>query len=380
MKRIIYWGWASIYILCMSLEGCTSKKTSEHSNHDVMESEIYANDSTRQTVATTENGVFKGTWSYRECLIKDENDQYGEPYQIFFNIDLYAKTVEHGGEKTHGGFYVNNGYHEGGGDITSVCINGNEAQIEYTDPAGLVYSATLIYIPETKQLEFIDGEVVGKPVDDKDINSLLQFHRAIPKQKILEAVCEGEPHPMSARKGLGLYGNVKTLTDEENCVIQFDKIGNILSISFNNQQAQIYYYNTLCTEYTIDGWGPYCITYDEHKRSELSKDESDTDGSVTYLFDNQNRVIECSRVQRMSLVTSTFTYSGSNKLPDNKIISDYDETGSYKLIDTYDYVEVDEQGNWLKRKVTRTLEATIEEKTTVRTEPVRIETRAIEYF
>lgn len=56
----------------------------------------------------------------------------------------------------------------------------------------------------------------------------------------------------------------------------------------------------------------------------------------------------------MIYLTETFTYTGVNLLPDSKSVHDYDETGDYLTTDRYEYLEVDEHGNWLKRKVTRT--------------------------
>ena len=116
----------------------------------------------------------------------------------------------------------------------------------------------------------------------------------------------------------------------------------------------------------------------------MSKYESDMEGSVEYLFDEQDRIIERKSQVRMIYLTETFTYTGVNLLPDSKSVHDYDETGDYLTTDRYEYLEVDEHGNWLKRKVTRTNQVKEYkengESFSTKTEPERIETQSLEYF
>lgn len=158
-----------IAILALASGSCTGK-SSKSDNSVIDES----------------NKVFKGHWVYKE----EPLDAGLDSYIMTFNIDLYAKTIDNNGEMTHGGFYVNNGFHEGSGDITSVQVDGNEAHIEYLDPAGLTYSATLTYYPKTRQLKFEDGEYINKGTEDDESGSSFQgeYHRAIPVKQILEIV------------------------------------------------------------------------------------------------------------------------------------------------------------------------------------------------
>lgn len=193
------------------------------------------------------------------------------------------------------------------------------------------------------------------------------------------------PHPLSARKGLGLYGSVSSVTDSEGQTILFNLVGNIMSIQRQNGHSEVYRYNDEGTEYSKDNWGSYTITYSDHKRSDMSNNESDMEGSVEYLFDEQNRIIERKSQVRMIYLTETFTYTGANLLPDSKSVHDYDETGDYLTTDRYEYLEVDEYGNWLKRKVIRTCKVTEyveggEDIVKTETEPDRIETQIIKYF
>lgn len=377
--------------VCLGLFGCSNRKTSGKECTDVMlmEPESQGGDSVERNMQTVSekvgDGVFKGTWLYKEYpeYLDEQRKQLSDPYIMSLRIDLYAKTIENGsGVNTYGGFYVSNGLHEGTGDIVSTRIEGNKAYIEYIDPACLTYSATLIYNSGTKQIEFVDGDIV----DDVDTDAASrQAHRAIPVRRLLEMYVTPVPHPLSARKGLGIYGNAEKVVKAEKETILFDRAGNITSKIDSNNQVLTYYYDTKSTAYSIDGGSPYIITYSAHKRSDMSKDESDTEGSVEYLFDEQDRIIECKRQVRMAYVTETFTYTGTNLLPDSREVSDYDECGMYLTTDVYEYLEVDKQGNWLKRKVSRTHKVKEfggdgEDIETTETEPVRIETQTIKYY
>lgn len=87
----------------------------------------------------------------------------------------------------------------------------------------------------------------------------------------------------------------------------------------------------------------------------------------------------------MTYLTETYTYTGTNLLPDSRNSHDYDETGDYLTADRYEYLEVDKHGNWLKRKVVRTNKVTEyvdggEDIVKTETEPERIETQTIKYF
>ena len=338
--------------------------------------------STKGGQSTETDEIFKGVWFNSEEPLNENID----PYFMYINIDLYAKTIEErgGGEMTHGDFYVNNGFFEQGGDITSARLEGNKAYIEYIDPAALTYSATLTYIPETRQLKFEDGDIVKKGGEEEEMilsgNLYGQYHRAIPSELILDALL---PHPRSARKGLCIYGNVSKVTEDNGNVIEFDKIGNILKeVSNNGEYTETYEYVVPYKKYMVNGFGPYNIAYTEHERKDLREHDFDTEGSVEYYFDDLNRIIKLIEHIRMIYRPTTFTYTGKNKLPDSMKISDYDEYGDYTTLEKYEYLEVDEQGNWLKRKVIRTQINEDDENNDkeTHTDPPYIETRIIEYF
>ncbi|WP_278625054.1 hypothetical protein [Parabacteroides gordonii] len=342
--------------------------------------------STKGGQSTETDEIFKGVWFNSEEPLNENID----PFFMYINIDLYAKTIEErgGGEMTHGDFYVNNGFFEQGGDITSARLEGNKAYIEYIDPAALTYSATLTYIPETRQLKFEDGDIVKKGGEEEEMilsgNLYGQYHRAIPSELILDALL---PHPRSARKGLCIYGNVSKVTEDNGNVIEFDKIGNILKeVSNNGEYTETYEYVVAYKKYTLNGSGPYNIIYSDHERKDLGENKADTEGSVEYYFDDQDRIIKYTKDVWMSSLEKTFTYNGKQKLPDSMKAIVYGEYGTYTTTEVYEYPEVDKQGNWLKRKVTRTKENSGTDEnyendyTETITDPPYIETRIIEYF
>lgn len=193
------------------------------------------------------------------------------------------------------------------------------------------------------------------------------------------------PHPHSARKGLGIYGNVRKVTDDKGNVIEFDKVGNILKeITGDGKNTKTYEYVVPNKKYIVNGSGSYKITYSGLKRSDINQNY--TDDFVEYTFDNQNRIIEYKTLVWPGVGTWTFNYIGENILPNSLQIHTYDEYGTYLTMDRYEYLDVDEQGNWLKRKVTQTHENTGTDEnyendyTETHTDTPYIETRTIEYF
>lgn len=318
-------------------------------------------------------------------------DEDSDPFFMFMNIDLYAKTVSKGmyDEKCHGGFFVDHDLYEQGGDIVSARCEGNKAYIEYIDPSGLTYAATLTYNPKTRQLKFEDGDIVkqgGKDEEEILANRFYyQYHKNIPSVRLLDALL---PHPHSARKGLGIYGNASKVTKDNGDVFEFDMLGNILRVEYGHGYTKEYDYVVPYKKYQINDWSnPYKIIYSNHKRSDLSEDKTDTEGSVEYFFDDQDRIVKRVEQIRMVFEPTIYTYTGKNKLPDSEKSLTYDEYSDFTILNTFEYLEVDEQGNWLKRRVTRTTEfneyAMVEgetDSTEIHTDPPIIETRTIEYF
>lgn len=315
------------------------------------------------------------------CPLAEPRVQYGD---LSFRIDgnnvfmarAYSSVPEDGDlwKSVYQGATIYYGKIEGNRLVFTRSLSRFDLTLDSLAPSELeeIEPYTAYYSPVERG--FIFEGALFKAVDlDEDSNTV----------SVIEDT--GVPHPLSARKGLCIYGNVESVTDSEGKTTRFDKVGNILTIGSDNRTSQTYSYNIGRTEYSVNGFGPYVITYSNHKRSDMRAHEYDTEGSVEYLFDGQDRIIERKSQVRMIYLTETFTYTGANLLPDSKSVHDYDETGDYLTTDRYEYLEVDKHGNWLKRKVLRTCKVTEyveggEDIVKTETEPDHIETQIIKYF
>lgn len=186
---------------------------------------------------------------------------------------------------------------------------------------------------------------------------------------------------MTGWRGKGLYGKVKTVVDSEGDVTTFNPLGNIISKKWKNGSGNNYLYIAL-TRYTINGHGPFNITFTDNKR--LETDSKEPEIPDQYTFDSEGRVIEYQYLSWPAKATETYTYRGSEKLPYKMVLHDYDEYGDYLYTNIYQYITIDTHGNWTKRKVDSTLKTKeyVEngnDKITTETRTV-YETRTITYY
>lgn len=225
----------------------------------------------------------------------------------------------------------------------------------------------------------------------QDPNAKITFRRVIQyhEQSSSSLTSETEPStlPLTAVRGHGLYGKVKSVSDN-NCTITFNKEGNIVSKVWKDEynSRDDYTYESP-TRYMIGTViGPYRITCEGNIRKE--EDEKGIELPVEYKFDKQGRVIYYSYPQGMMGVTEEYSYTGNDKQPNSMRIESPYEEGNDVSISKYTYLKFDKQGNWTKRKVNRTWEITEyireeggdSEKTRTETDPEFIETRTIQYF
>lgn len=190
-----------------------------------------------------------------------------------------------------------------------------------------------------------------------------------------------KPAQMTGWKSQGLNGNVKTVVSGNGESISFNQLGNIISRKLEDGNECTYSY-TNQSQYMVDGYGPYIITFTDNQRVET--DSQDPEVPNQYTFDSQGRVILFQFLSWPAKATKAFEYKDSEKLPRKMIWHDYDEYGDYLYTDIYEYITVDKYGNWTKRKVTKTFQCTeyIEEgddKVTTETKTV-YETRIITYY
>lgn len=190
-----------------------------------------------------------------------------------------------------------------------------------------------------------------------------------------------KPEQMTARKAKGLYGNVKTVTDNKGESISFNQLGNIISIESKEDGKRTYSYSSP-SQYTVDGYGPYKITFTDNSR--IVTDTSDPGVPDVYTFDNQGRLMTHQFLYYMSIDTETYKYKGSEKLPSMMIFEDHYETGEELYTNSFENITIDAYGNWTKRKVTITQESTEyvengKDKVTTETKTF-YETRTITYY
>lgn len=163
------------------------------------------------------------------------------------------------------------------------------------------------------------------------------------------------PEQMTASMGNGLYGPVKSVTDNEGLTISFDKLGNISSKVWKDGYQNVYSYSSPY-QYTVNERDSYKITFADNKRIVI--DAQYPDWPEHYIFDNQGRLIEAKYMIWPSMGTEKYTYAGTERLPSKSTLEHYDEMGNYFFTYLYEYVNVDSHGNWTKRKVNGTLKVT----------------------
>lgn len=164
------------------------------------------------------------------------------------------------------------------------------------------------------------------------------------------------PEQMTGAMCKGLYGNVKTVTDNEGTTMTFNKQGNLISKKWKTGSESVYSYITPF-QYTIDGHGSYKITFAENKRFETDSQEPECPPEH-YIFDNQGRLIEAMYMMWPAMATEKYTYMGSERLPSKMTLENFDEMGTYLFTYIYEYIDVDAHGNWTKRKVAASLKTT----------------------
>ena len=181
----------------------------------------------------------------------------------------------------------------------------------------------------------------------------------------------------TAVQGYGLYGCVKSVTTDGH-TISFDEYGNVVS------DGNSYIYQSP-TQYMINNViGPYRIICKDNIRRE--EDEQGIEMPIEYEFDERGRVIHRRYAENMMPIEVKYTYDGRDKHPSSMTYRASYEDGEDKYTDQYTYLELDDQGNWTKRKVNRSWEVVTynhvdnTEEVSHKTDPEFTETRSVVYF
>lgn len=200
---------------------------------------------------------------------------------------------------------------------------------------------------------------------------------------------------ITVRCGRGLYGKVKNVTDEH-CIITFNEEGYIISKEWKDKRNNRIDYKYISpTEYVDidpsvcnDETWTHVISYIEDTLKVIYKHKEYEELEAEYVFDTQGRIINYNYADGMMPVCEEYVYNGNNKYPDSMQIAAYYEEGKDISNSSFTYLEIDQQGNWTKRKVNRTWNITKyiydidgdSEKESTITDPEFIETRTITYY
>lgn len=218
----------------------------------------------------------------------------------------------------------------------------------------------------------------------------VSFHREIEyHEKTAEEEAEARAEEIkkntpkfTAVQGYGLYGRVKSVTSKDyegnNVTMIFNEYGNIINDGYNE------YTFSSPTEYSCGIIGPFKISCEGNIRKE--EDIKGIEGTAEYEFDKKGRVVR-HKISSMHFEEEKFIYEGKGKHPIQSMTEFGDEVGTYITTNKYSYVEFDEQGNWIKRKVNSSWENEeylhdendTSEKSTG-TKPEYMETRSITYY
>ncbi|PXV58474.1 hypothetical protein CLV62_14625 [Dysgonomonas alginatilytica] len=195
--------------------------------------------------------------------------------------------------------------------------------------------------------------------------------------------------PMSGWKAYGLIGKVKTVKENNGYQLEFNTDGNVIKIVKKYSDSESIFIRkydspSMYTEILREGSTAYeIILKDNIRKEKIVDDYPDEEKYFSYTFDKQGRVIEFNdRLTYWNHNSNSYIYEkDSDVLPQKEIFDEGWEDGSCTIISTFEYLKVDNMGNWTERKVNKkvTEYESMGEKKTQKTDS-QIETRIITYF
>ena len=183
---------------------------------------------------------------------------------------------------------------------------------------------------------------------------------------LLAAACGDSRTEISDRKGMNLYGKVKSVTD-----------------SMYTTTPELYI--------TSDSrWSNYARHYQVIRSKDtlrvIAKHNEYEEMDREYVFDAQGRVVRYLHFDGMMPIVEEYKYDGEDKHPSEMKYTASYEDGQDIFTCRFSYLEIDKEGNWLQREVNRTWEIVMynhvdnTEETSTQTDPPFIETRSITYY
>lgn len=354
------------------------------------------------------DGPFKGVWAYSEPPEEEDGRMFGG-YDMVLVLDFYGKSVTDGtsDEKTAGGFDVSTVWNTSSCKILSFRPDGNKAEITYEDLG--IYSATLIYHPDTKQMEMIDGKLIKADEEVPDVvrneshiireRTLLEFktrevvrHDQERKTQVAESSSEEEVEiqktPLTSRSLFQLAGPVKEVTitqksGKENTMkdmycyqdgtikAMFDPTGALTRIAYSGGPVEFRFVaenGRYACEVKDTSWlYPAYLKYEPQGnrfriRACLNQKDGTKGSEEVTVFeassDEKDRISISSDMFAGELmgyaggnqINSTYRYQGDSHLP-SSILTEMIYGGDTYIIEFQPlYEQTDKYGNWLKAK------------------------------
>ena len=208
---------------------------------------------------------------------------------------------------------------------------------------------------------------------------------------LLAAACGDSRPEISDRKGMNLYGKVKSVTDSM-YTTTFSPEGSILRQEAVLVDAETdYIYLTPELYITSDSrWSNYDRHYQVIRSKDtlrvIAKHNEYEEMDREYVFDAQGRVVRYLHFDGMMPIVEEYKYDGEDKHPSAMKYTASYEDGQDIFTCRFSYLEIDKEGNWLQREVNRTWEIVMynhvdnTEETSTKTDPPFIETRSITYY
>lgn len=209
---------------------------------------------------------------------------------------------------------------------------------------------------------------------------------------LLAAACGDSRPEISDRKGMNLYGKVKSVTDSM-YTTTFSPEGSIQrkeAVLVADDEVD-YLYLTPELYITSDcRWSNYANHYQVTRSKDTLRVIEVYDNyekmDREYVFDAQGRVVRYLHSDGMMPIVEEYKYDGEDKHPSEmKYTASYEE-GQDIFTCRFSYLEIDKEGNWLQREVNRTWKVVMydhvnnTEETITQTDPPFIETRSITYY
>ena len=159
-----------------------------------------------------------------------------------------------------------------------------------------------------------------------------------------------KPEQKTASAAMALIGPVEKITYQHGNYTKFDRKGNIIEEKVGGEIYAYPYENPY--RYRGHNGDYYNIVYNDSMRMEVWDSGTDEHISVDYLFDKQGRISSRTQLNYSDGHIIHFIYKGNEKLPYQRIFNIWDESGfTSKITETYDYMEFDKYGNWLKSNI-----------------------------